>query len=179
MRGRAWTTKEDSWLRKNYAAKGVDESARTLGRARNSIFQRVSKLGISNKGTWSQDELDYLQENFAEAPWEELKDRLRRSKEAIAKRASLMNLARAKKKKQSRKPKLSQAEKEEMAKIRERALQPYRPLHTKEDLLKKEEEIRQASLDYYKRTRCGCTSNRERREAMMRAQYSAEAELDL
>jgi hypothetical protein len=99
-RGRKlWTEEEVEFLKQNYLALGADQCAKQLGRSVSSVHGKILKVGggrpsIGPKVEWSEQELDFLRENYQKMSWEELVQHLGRTEQAIQVRASMLGMQR-------------------------------------------------------------------------------------
>jgi len=94
-----WTEDDEAFLRENYLELGAEECARRLGRSKASVHGKIRKIGggrpsIGPKVEWTEQELDFLRDNYHQLTWEEMVEQLGRTEQAIQVRASMLGLQR-------------------------------------------------------------------------------------
>lgn len=85
---RYWTEQEERYLREHFTRKpSVKKIAQHLGRTEKATYERCIKLGLTKTQTkrkrWSQEEKDFLRQNYRISTYEELGKKLGRSKSAV------------------------------------------------------------------------------------------------
>lgn len=120
--GNPWTKKEEEYLINNYKTSTYKEIGKKLGRTKKSIEDKARKLNIKkdktlylfqpgrisnskgkkkweiskeetrNKQLWLEEELSFLKHNFKTMSWGEIGYRLKRTKIAVKRKASDLNL---------------------------------------------------------------------------------------
>jgi len=171
---RKWTKySEDElqFVKDNYGTMTPKEIAERLGRTYASVKTTARNLGFAAQmKRWTEEDDEYMRTHT----WMLASDvarHLGRSYKALLVRASNLGISFGHGKGKGRQL-YTDYTPDELDEIRRRALQPFTPSKTKEQILQEEQAARDESIDYYKRTRCGFTSNRQRREAAMREAYS-------
>ena len=81
MKGKHWTAEEIAVLQSNWKLP-IGELSRLLGRSEAAIFDKASKLGMYRR-KWTQEEIDYLQENYGKISIPSLAKNLGKSVNAI------------------------------------------------------------------------------------------------
>jgi len=94
-----WTEEEEQFLRENYLRLGAEECAKQLGRTVMAVHGKIRKTGggrpsIGPKVEWTEQELDFLRENYQRLPWGELAEKLGRTEQAIQVRANMLGMQR-------------------------------------------------------------------------------------
>ena len=100
-----FTPEEDEILRKYYGKVPLRGTIQEMlwGRSESQIIKRIQVLGLKHgvleyMRHYSDQDLEYLRENYADAPWEELTERLGRSKRNLTYKANKLGLKRNRKK---------------------------------------------------------------------------------
>lgn len=78
-----WTKDEKRKLAENYPQKQMKELASMFGRPVKSIESQLNKLGIYKYPNWSDNDIDYLKQNFSRLSTEQLSVILKKSENAI------------------------------------------------------------------------------------------------
>jgi biotin operon repressor len=101
--GRIWKEKELEFLMKKYPEMTAREIAEKLGRSVRSVWDKVSKLGITKRPMhkWSVEEEDYLKENYHKMFSRDIAYILGRTKPAVWDHAKKLGIARRKPRKNS------------------------------------------------------------------------------
>lgn len=94
-----WTAEDVAFLRENYLALGADEVARRLNKSVHGVHGKIRKAGggrpsIGPRVEWTEEEDQFLRENYQRLTLEELEQHLGRTKGAIYARAQLLDVVR-------------------------------------------------------------------------------------
>lgn len=86
--GQKWTEKEREFLKENIDKKTPKEIGEELGRSKHSVFRKRKELGLETPFVgigrgWTDEEIDYLVENYDEKTAEEIGDELNRSIDSV------------------------------------------------------------------------------------------------
>jgi hypothetical protein len=113
----AWSEEECEFLIKNNGAKSIQEEAAYLGRTPQAVaskrkaLMRKGLIAPSRKKrtggaweAWPEEKVNFLMENYKDAPWEELLAELGKGKKAIRAKALRLGLVRDRNTKKARKP---------------------------------------------------------------------------
>lgn len=99
-----WTPEEDEILKELYGKVTLrtEIQEKLWGRSESQIIKRVKELGLTHgvleyMRHYTPEDTEYLRENYAQAPWEEILERLGRSKKNIIYKANRMGLKRNRK----------------------------------------------------------------------------------
>ena len=100
-----WTQKETELLIKMYTEmKSIDEIAEQFkNRTRKSIINKANKLKITNRRVFTNEEDEYIIENYKSYNLKEISEKLGRSKTTVCRRAKQLNVSLCKKKKEKTK----------------------------------------------------------------------------
>lgn len=98
-RSRVWTEEDLLFLKENYVKLGARETARILGRTLASVSYRIAgtEKGYPSLGprrNWTEEEAEFLRENYQELGWDELQDKLGRNKAALVRKARAIGIKR-------------------------------------------------------------------------------------
>lgn len=99
--GRFWTDKEIEFLENNYNIFSNTELSKKMDRSLYSIEKKLKRLGLKKSSRslsmkWSDDDINFLKENYSKITNKELSEILRRSPKTILNRASKMGLSKDK-----------------------------------------------------------------------------------
>ena len=95
-----WTPKDDEYVIKNYPKGNITKMAEHLGRTERAIIQRASSvLNVYQKShwkliPWTEDDEEYLRQNWPSGDLQEIMDHLHRTESALKSRAFLLNVKR-------------------------------------------------------------------------------------
>ena len=94
-----WSEDDVSFLKEKYLELGAKETARQLGRTVGAVHTKILEVGggretIGPKIEWSEDELEYLRENYQKVSLEEIERNLDRTRAAILARAQMIGIKR-------------------------------------------------------------------------------------
>ncbi len=78
-----WTEPEIEVLTKNYHIKTPKEIAKVVGRSHTAVRDKAEKLKLRSYKTWTEENIQFLKDNYEQAPWKLLTTRLKRSKPTI------------------------------------------------------------------------------------------------
>ncbi|MCA9406571.1 MAG: hypothetical protein KC684_08535 [Candidatus Omnitrophica bacterium] len=81
-----WTNEEINYLKTCYLQENtptIKEMARHLNRGESAVRNKAYELKITNQNSWTQEELQYLRDNYESSSWEELLKNLNRTKATI------------------------------------------------------------------------------------------------
>jgi hypothetical protein len=96
IRRRRWTPAEDNTIRQLYGTTSAAEIASRIDRTADAVWIRaVRTLGLDKRGEvrpWSQDELDYLADNYPHGTPSEIAEHLTRSPSAVYQQARAIGL---------------------------------------------------------------------------------------
>lgn len=84
--------KEIKHLKHHYSEKTVDELADDLDRSWGSVMQKIQQLGLEKTPTWSNEELNFIEDNWRELSDSVIADKLDRSKLMVGRKRREMNL---------------------------------------------------------------------------------------
>jgi very-short-patch-repair endonuclease/uncharacterized protein YaeQ len=92
-----WTTEEIDFLKENYLNKTYNDIATSLGRTRNSIERKLSKLGLFKKDVsdytfWADEKISFLKDNKDIYSCKELGEKLGFTEKKIIKKLSDLGL---------------------------------------------------------------------------------------
>lgn len=118
-RGRTWTEEEIFYLENLYSKKGAKKIADKLGRSENSVIHKASQLKLKREpgynaynahkkeDLWTQEEFDYLRENYGRMSTVRLSAEMNRPMSTIWEYASKMGLHKNRKIKEKQCTKIS------------------------------------------------------------------------
>jgi len=94
-----WAEEEERFLKENYLSLGAEECARRLGRTVSAVHGKIRLVGggrpsIGPRVEWSEEELEFLLQNYQKLAWGEMVEALGRTEQAIQVRASMLGLQR-------------------------------------------------------------------------------------
>lgn len=92
-----WSKEEIEYLKVIYLEMGAERAAKELGRTLSAIHTKIREIGggrasIGPRVDWSEEELDYLRQNYQTSSLEELTAHLGRTKNAVNRRATMLGL---------------------------------------------------------------------------------------
>lgn len=97
MSGAYWTDKEEAYLREHCVDLDWDEMSDELGRSRESVRNKMIRMGIykpcgSNRRAWTEEEEEFLAEHYQERDVAYIAKRLNRGMESVKKKAQSMGI---------------------------------------------------------------------------------------